>query len=193
MAVENYTPSRRWTPAAIRKATPFPKPRDEIAKIVLAHQRFSTVLPAEARLLEHFANNSDVINAGAMGLHGDQPALWLLTPIPSHLLELLIQFGASTEDFEEGHDLEADEDAEPDVDEEASLGACEQISQKSWGVPQQLGHVIDGEAEDELFENGDEHEPECGGRPACGAPDWAPHLFLPSESTEPGLLAVGIG
>lgn len=91
------------------------------------------------------------------------------------MLWLLEQFGGRH--GRTGHDFEEDDsEREPDADGEPDLGACEQVSQKRWGMPQQLGRVIDGEAEEEHFDDGDD-EPEP-------ADPWSVPLYWPSAGAQ---------
>lgn len=151
--------SRRWTPTAIRKATPFPKPQGEIDKIVAPTAALHVVSSAERLLLDYIVNRADRLDVSGIELNGNlhPGTTWLLVAMPPELQHLLEMVGAATEDLEQ--DFEGDDsDFEPDVDDEPGLGACENMSQKAWGLAQP-GYPVEGEVEDEHFDDGDD-EPE---------------------------------
>lgn len=157
MSISHDTPNpsrRRWTPAAIRKATPFPKPEGVIEKLIAVQPtsyREEEVVSFICKLLD----GADLLDVETVDIVGRR-SHWLLVPVNYAELELLANFQAGAAELENGHDAEEGEDAEPDVDREPDLGACEQISQVRWGMPQERGHIVDAEREDELFEDGDD-------------------------------------
>lgn len=177
MTTTTHPRSRRWTPGAIRRATPFPKPRGAIDKITCPLDALHTVTSAERRLLDYIASRADRIDtSGIEPIYGVDPATaWLLVPLEPHMLWLLEQFGAAADDLE--HDFEEDDsEREPDVDQEPDLGACENVSQVRWGMPQERGHIVDAEREDELFDDGDD-EPDA-------TDPWIVPLYWPSAGQQ---------
>lgn len=121
--------AQRWTPARIRKVTPFPKPAGAIAK-ARAYGEGAThqVTAREVALLRYIAEHADFIDKPVpVSERGAMPGCWLLVPMPNRLLSLLFAFEAELADLEDGADDEPDDDGEP------SLAAPERTNQTSVG------------------------------------------------------------
>lgn len=149
--------SARMTPTQIRKATPFPKPRDAIA-LALRYkwgggwrERPTT---AGLKLLRHIAEYADLIDHPVvMDQHGPMRGQWLLVPLPQYLLDALARLDAETAD------LEPDEgDFEDNGDGEPSLGSSANVSQVGWGTTS--SHHLDLEEEHDGREEEEDLGPE---------------------------------
>lgn len=102
-----------WTPAAIRKATPFPKPQGAIGKASEFHGLLGAPLdPVERAMLRRIAEEADLIDAGQMswGSAWRLPRFWLLVPADDTLIDFLATF-----EVERADDLGADTDTEQDT------------------------------------------------------------------------------
>lgn len=146
MTTTTHPRSRRWTPAAIRQATPFPKPECAIDRLTALPTTYREEV-AVSRISRMLAD-ADLLDVRSFDEYGSE-IRWLLMPVDHGDLDLLATFRAEAVELENGHD---------------------------------------DEAEDELFEDGDEHdaEDEING-PSLWAPDRTPHTFVPSESTDTGM------
>ena len=139
---------RRWTSASIRKATPFPKPRGAIDKLVErpALNPMSTELAFILRVLAE-ADVLDVTTRNAIGT----PTRWLLVPVGEAELEWLGSFGSQHDDLED--------------DDEPELGATNEINQEeAWSST-----VPAGGENDQIDERSAAN--------LIWAPDWRPDLF----------------
>ncbi|MCW5733492.1 MAG: hypothetical protein KIS73_05175 [Enhydrobacter sp.] len=149
------TRQRRWTPAAIRAATPHPKPRGAIVKEAdfrCGGPVLRDLDSKERRLLRAIIDRADLLDVttpggishevGAVSLHQPDPggafvrtALktetvhWLLIPVERWMLELMATFEADREDLEDGADREDD-----GISGEASLGSGPDMDQSRWAA-----------------------------------------------------------
>jgi hypothetical protein len=111
--------SARWTPARIRKATPFPKPQGAIAAAMGDVADSATSLGLQLKLLRHIAAHGDLIDQPVVepGSIFESPVKmrgqWLLVPLSLDMLDALAEFEAHLADLESDLD-----DYEPDVDRE---------------------------------------------------------------------------
>lgn len=91
------------------------------------------------RLLREIIANADLLDVVTHDECGWISDRWLLVRAPWWLLDLLAKFEAEREDLE-------DDEREPDVDDEPSLGSSDKsIDQGDWGGPALLAHEVDRE------------------------------------------------
>lgn len=125
-----------WTPAAIRAATPHPKPTNALSRIEASFY----VAGDGDWLLRHIAEFGSIINDGR-ALRGDcrlgHNGEWLLVPVTAGMVDALASIGA------ELADLEPAEDDEHGGDDEPSLGSRNTFTQVGWGT--QHSDIVDAE------------------------------------------------
>jgi hypothetical protein len=145
--------SARMTPAQIRRATPFPKPKGAIAKAWLARGGVRST-PRERTLLRHIVQYGDVIDIDRPVLvdGGAARGRWLLVPLPLDMLDELAEFESRLADPEPGSDEELElgwteaidqNNGREQVDGEGNLGAPERVSQLGWSAGDRWGHEIE--------------------------------------------------
>lgn len=120
----------RWTPAAIRKATPFPKPKGEVAK-ERAFNRGGVsrdLSSLERRLLRAIISKADLLDPVTKDERGNKER-WLLVPARQWMLDLMAVFEVEREDLEDCVDREPEETGGGDYsgridgEDEPSLGS----------------------------------------------------------------------
>jgi hypothetical protein len=149
---------KRWTAAAIRKATAFPKPQGAIA----AAYGGDGDTTRETALLRHIVAYGDVIDTEHVLVDGGVArGRWLLVPLPLAMLDELAEFEAAHADLEpDVGDFEPGSDKEHDVDAEPSLGARLELDQRGWGSGDSSDREEDpaehGEIETDMGQGDDE-------------------------------------